>query len=154
MFVFAGLAMLPDVDVVCVAFGVPDCGAPGHRGFTHSIAFALAVGALGVLWAKLRGGSWLSTGLLVLLAVGSHGLLDTLTHEGRGIPFFWPLSDERFKSPFRPIPDAPTGLRFISMRGLHAAWVEAIYFAPLFLWSLWPRRMPAEAPVLRVVSHG
>src|SRR4030095_6619519 len=37
----AGCAMLPDVDAVSFLFGVPYGNIFGHRGITHSIAFAV-----------------------------------------------------------------------------------------------------------------
>ena len=37
-------AMLPDVDAIGFAFGVPYDSMLGHRGLTHSIAFAVLVG--------------------------------------------------------------------------------------------------------------
>ena len=40
---FSALAMLPDADVLGVALGLPDAGPLGHRGFTHSLLFALVV---------------------------------------------------------------------------------------------------------------
>ena len=42
----------------------------------------------------------------VMLAIGSHGLLDTLGEGGRAIPLFWPLSEHRFIAPWRCLPDA------------------------------------------------
>src|SRR4051812_20335961 len=37
----AGLALLPDVDVLAFSLGIPYRSRFGHRGFTHSLAFAL-----------------------------------------------------------------------------------------------------------------
>jgi hypothetical protein len=34
----------------------------------------------------------------------------------------------------------PIGMRFFSPRGLRVAAVEAVYFLPLVLYALWPRR--------------
>ena len=42
--VLAVLAMLPDIDVLGFSYGIPYEHAFGHRGFTHSIVFALAAG--------------------------------------------------------------------------------------------------------------
>ena len=46
-------AMLPDIDVVAFAFGIPYEDMFGHRGFTHSFFFAAVVGAL-VTWHLLH----------------------------------------------------------------------------------------------------
>ncbi|AUX41200.1 uncharacterized protein SOCE26_026100 [Sorangium cellulosum] len=62
----------------------------------------------------------------------------------------WPWSDERFFAPARPIPVAPIGLGILSARGLRVMAFEAVAFAPLFLYALWPRRRsPGGAPPAR-----
>lgn len=149
MATFGAFALLPDVDVAWVALGVPDTGALGHRGFTHSLPFALAVAALTAFFARRRGLRPLHTGLFAFLAVASHGVLDAFTHDSRGIPFLWPLSDARIAFFWRPIPNPPTGLAFLSVRGCEVAAVEALYFAPLLLVMLWPRARlrPRAGPV-------
>ncbi len=38
--------LLPDVDVVGFSLGIPYEHPLGHRGFTHSIAFAILIGLL------------------------------------------------------------------------------------------------------------
>ena len=101
----AAVAMLPDADVVGWWLGVP-YGAPlGHRGFLHSIPFALLVGFAAPLVlhrdASLRTRIVLSVGYV--LATASHGLLDALTDGGRGVGLWIPFSNERFFAPFRPI---------------------------------------------------
>ena len=37
-------AALPDLDVVTFSFGIPYAADLGHRGFSHSLAFAALVG--------------------------------------------------------------------------------------------------------------
>ena len=76
---------------------------------------------------------------LPLVAV-SHGMLDTLTDGGLGIALFWPFSNRRYFVPWTPIPVAPIGARMFTARGLRVVMIEALQFAPLLLWSLWPRR--------------
>ena len=39
-------AILPDADVVAFAFGIPYGAMLGHRGLTHSLTFAAALGAV------------------------------------------------------------------------------------------------------------
>jgi inner membrane protein len=39
-------SILPDLDVIGFALGIPYESQWGHRGFTHSIAFSLAFAAL------------------------------------------------------------------------------------------------------------
>jgi inner membrane protein len=148
---FAALAMLPDADVVPVALGLPDVGLFGHRGLTHSLLFALATAVVAALLARRLGLRPLYTGFFVFLAVGSHGPLDALTYDSRGVPLLWPIYAAPIASPWRPIPVAPTGLAFMSARGLEVALVELIYFLPMLVLSLWPRRSEWKASVARAM---
>jgi inner membrane protein len=158
MLLWSGLSMLPDADVVGFAFGVRYGDAWGHRGATHSFAFAIAAGAFAFLSALGSPGlrkAALPRALLVAMVVSSHGLLDALTDGGRGCALLWPFSESRHFAPVRPIPVAPIGLGFFSARGLRVALVELAWFAPLFAYALWPRRKPARAgeePVRTAVS--
>jgi inner membrane protein len=141
---FVLLAVLPDFDVLWVSLGVADVGTWGHRGFTHTPLFALVVAlAIGAL-ARGGAGARLRLAVAVALIVGSHGLLDALARDGRGIMFLWPLSATRFHLPVQPIPDAPTGLALFSRRGLTHMGIEVCYFAPMLAFALWPRRARAN----------
>lgn len=91
-------AMVPDVDVLGLKLGIPHGSDFGHRGFTHSLAFAAAL--------AFAGGSWRGW-LFLFLAVTSHGMLDAFTNGGAGIEFFWPFSDQRHFAPWRPIEVSP-----------------------------------------------
>ncbi len=112
-------SIVPDLDVVAFRFDIPYDSAWAHRGFTHSLGFALVLGgcaAAGARWLHAR--RWLAF-LFVALAAASHGLLDAFTTGGRGIMFFWPLEEERFFFPWRVILVSPIGLRrFLSDHGL------------------------------------
>src|SRR6187401_1404865 len=81
---WALLSMLPDSDVIGFSFGIPYDSVWGHRGVTHSFAFALLVGGLVALVTRARHRAAVRTGVLASLVVTSHGLLDTLTDGGRG----------------------------------------------------------------------
>ena len=136
------LSMLPDADVVGLSLGVPYGSTWGHRGATHSLVFALIVGAvvaLVALVARARRRSALRVGILATLVVASHGVLDTLTDGGRGCALLWPFDDTRYFAPVNPIPVSPIGLRALSPRGLYAAAVELLLFAPLCAYAWWPR---------------
>jgi inner membrane protein len=156
MLLWSGLSLLPDVDVVGFAFGVRYGDVWGHRGATHSVAFAIFCAALafalGVGFPRRREGM-LPRALLVGLVVMSHGLLDALTDGGRGCALFWPLSASRHFAPFRPIPVAPIGFGFFSERGLRVALVELVLFAPVFAYALWPRRKPSRADDQAALEH-
>jgi len=106
------LAVVPDLDFVGpLAFGIPWEHALGHRGFTHSLAFAAAAALVVALLAfrDLRVGSarwWRVAGLLAL-AGASYGLLDAFTEAYFGVALLWPFDDTRYLFPWRPIAAAP-----------------------------------------------
>src|SRR6185369_11303594 len=144
---FALLALLPDADLILVALGASDGPVIGHRGGSHSLVTALALGIAAGLLARRIGWSALRTAAAVTLAVGSHGILDAFGQGGRGIPLFWPLSEHRFMAPaaWRLLPDAPRGMKFLSRSGLTEVAVEFIYFLPLTIYALLPARAAARA---------
>ena len=44
-------------------------------------------------------------------------------------------------APWRPIPVAPIGARFVSARGLRIAATELVLLSPFLIYALWPRRL-------------
>lgn len=153
MALWSGLSLLPDADVLGFEFGVRYASVYGHRGASHSIAFAclVALGAGLVAWiARLPAGRTIvAVGLVVL----SHGILDTLTDGGRGCALLWPLYKTRYFAPVRPIPVAPIGFAFLSPIGLRVALTELMMFSPLLFYALWPRRAPtARAAPISIVD--
>jgi inner membrane protein len=133
------LSLLPDADVVAFRLGIPYSAPFGHRGASHSLAFAGLV-ALVIWFASsafpLPRRRIAITGGLVL---ATHGLLDTLTDGGLGIALLWPFSNERFFAPWRPLPVAPIGLRILSPHGLALMLYEAVLFLPVWVVAFWPR---------------
>jgi inner membrane protein len=139
MAAFSALSLAPDLDVIAFRFGIP-YGAPfGHRGAAHSICFALGIASFAALASRNGGPRLLLWSLCVAVAV-SHGLLDTLTDGGLGVALLWPFSNRRYFAAWRPIPVAPIGRRMLTGRGLRVVLTEALQFAPLLVWSVWPRR--------------
>lgn len=98
-------AVLPDVDFALVTLGFQRYDAAfGHRGFTHSIAFALALGAFGALWAGPgRGRRWWVAAFLAL-CTASHPLLDGLFDRGICNAWLWPFDGARLCLAWRPVP--------------------------------------------------
>ena len=150
---FSLMAMLPDADVFLTPLGSHDSIVSGHRGASHSLLMAASIAIAGGLLARRYGWSGIRTMLAVMLAIGSHGLLDALGEGGRAIPLFWPLSEHRFRAPWQFLPDAPRGLKFISWHGLVDAVLEFVYFLPVIILALWPRA-GALVPRLAVVAGG
>jgi inner membrane protein len=112
-------AAIPDLDVIGFRLGVPYEDMFGHRGITHSFAFALVL-AIAVTWMAFRSEErTLSLVAFLFLATASHGLLDALTDGGGGIAFFAPFSAERYHFPWRPIRVSPIGIaRCFTARGV------------------------------------
>jgi len=112
-------AMLPDLDVLAFHYGIPYAAEFGHRGFSHSLLFALVLALLGASAYR-----WLRTGFarawgFLFIAVASHGMLDAFTNGGLGIAFLWPFSPQRYFAPVQVIDVAPIGVtRFLTMHGL------------------------------------
>jgi inner membrane protein len=154
LFLFMGLSMLPDADVLLVALGVPDSGPLGHRGASHSFAFALAGGLVCALVARRIGWPVMRTALAGGLALASHAVLDALGAGGRGLMLLWPFSFTRFHSPWRIFPDAPRGLKLLSQAGLLELCAEVVIFSPLTLYALWPqiRARRQRRPSLQLIE--
>jgi len=129
----AFLSVLPDADAIGFWMGVP-YGAPlGHRGLTHSFAFA-AVLALFALWLLRRTAPAtraLAPGLLFLylfLCGVSHGVLDGMTDGGLGVAYFAPFSNARYFLPWRPILVSPISVAgFFDARGLRVLASEVVW---------------------------
>ena len=146
MVAFSALSLAPDLDVIAFRFGIPYSAPFGHRGAAHSIFIALVLASIAALATRVRpdqvNSNQTRTRLWVLCAVVaiSHGLLDTLTDGGLGIALLWPFSNERYFTPWTPIPVAPIGARMLTGRGIRVVMTEALQFAPLLVWAVWPRR--------------
>jgi inner membrane protein len=125
-------AILPDLDVLAFKLGIPYSHDFGHRGFSHSILFALAFAlVIASMWRWLDTSFWRAL-LFIFIAGVSHGLLDAFTNGGLGIAFLWPWSGERYFAPYQVIQVSPIGVsRFISAGGLAVLWSE-------FLWVWLP----------------
>lgn len=129
-------AIIPDADVVGRSFGIERGGMFAHRGFTHSIAFAVIFGAFIAFAAKsfLRIDiSRLKLIVYFALATFTHPLLDMLTDGGSGVALFAPFSNERFFFPWRPIEVSPIGFGFFSRRGISVILSEIFWiWIPVF----------------------
>lgn len=148
MVAFSSVSLVADLDVYAFSLGIPYEAPWGHRGAVHSIPFAIIVGLLIGAVARLSGlRSPVRVGFLGGIVFGSHGLLDTFTDGGLGIALLWPFSNERFFAPWQPLSVAPIGRAFLSSRGLHVLLVETMYFWPLVLFALWPRRAVQQPQV-------
>ena len=142
--VLTALATFPDLDVFFPAAAGP---VWAHRGALHSLAAAVVAAAIATLLLDLRCGRG-RTFLIALAAAASHGLLDVITHGGEGVMLLWPFSRASIFSPWHLLPASPLAEPF-SVRGVMLMLAEALLFAPLVVYALWPRRVPVERPAER-----
>ena len=126
----AACAMLPDVDAIAFVFRIPYRSMLGHRGITHSIAFAVLTGLVVGMIASVKTRGQLSRTTLILyftLVTLSHPLLDAMTNGGLGVAIFAPFSAARYFLPWRPIEVSPIGMGFFSARGLEVVASEIVW---------------------------
>ena len=110
-------SVFPDLDVLTFNFGIPYSHPFGHRGFTHSIVFAIIWAVLLMFFfGKQNRVLWF---VVIFFSTVFHGILDAMTTGGKGIGFFIPFNNERFFFPFRPIQVSPLGIeKFFSEWGI------------------------------------
>ena len=120
LLVGAACSVIPDLDVIGFKFGLGAHPLLGHRGLTHSIVFAAALGALltYTLFRHSHPAPWVVF-LFLFVSTLSHPLLDMLTNGGRGVALLAPFSHARYFFPWRPIEVSPISVRrFFSGRGV------------------------------------
>jgi inner membrane protein len=123
-------AVLPDLDVIGFRFGIHYGDFWGHRGFTHSLVFALLVAGVFTFWIDHSLPRIARARLFVylFLATASHGLLDAMTNGGLGVAFFSPFENSRYFLPLRPIRVSPIGVtRFFTSRGVAILQSEIVW---------------------------
>ena len=152
----AVLAVVPDLDVVGLAFGWGLDHPLGHRGLSHSLSVAIGLAGIAAALVRLRPAErrW-RIWLVLALAAASHGLLDALTNGGRGVAFFAPFVDTRWHFPVRPIEVSPIGVwTFVSRRGLEVLTNEVVWLwipslAALAATWAWRRLSDPRTPSAR-----
>jgi inner membrane protein len=134
----AVLPMLPDLDVLGLAFGVPFSSMWGHRGVSHSLAAAAVIGLIAAMAVHRRLRARLAPlAVYFALITASHGVLDAFTNGGPGIALLAPFDETRYFSAWRPIPVSPLGSRFFSEWGWHVFKAElALIWLPAGLVAL------------------
>ena len=107
-----------------------------HRGFSHSIAFALVVCLVFVLFFGRRR---VRVAVTYGLAYASHGILDYLTtKEGGGVELLWPFSSERFVFGWVGLSELPSRLPPVEM--VKSLALEFALFAPLLVLTIWLKK--------------
>ena len=138
---FAALAMAPDLDLLLIRFNP---STPfGHRVMTHSLPFAVAAGALMGLLGRTHTRRRL--GVLAVVALASHGLLDALTGTGRGPKLLWPFSSTSLAFSWRPIPGTNSFQEYFTLGAAPVYAQEFVLHTPLIVAAalilLWRRRL-------------
>jgi len=133
--------LIPDLDVLGLNFGIAYSSFWGHRGFFHSLLFALLLGTLmsSIFFRKdgFFSRSWLFYTAYFSIITSTHGILDSLTSGGGGVAFFSPFDNERYSFWYRPIALSPLGIKaFLSERGISVlmnefvwVWLPSIFLA-------------------------
>lgn len=135
-------AIFPDADVISFKFGIAYEDFWGHRGFSHSILFAIGMGLLfGFIFniGKLKTSlTYIKLSTYFFLCTVSHGLLDGMTNGGKGVAYFSPWDNERYFLPWRPINVSPlSASSFFSEWGLQVIISEIIWIGiPCTIWIL------------------
>ena len=128
VFLAIGSSIIPDLDVIGFSIGIDYLHPLGHRGFTHSILFALLwSGLLTFFFGKSRK---LIFAIVLFLSTVSHGVLDAMTSGGEGVGFLIPFDNSRYFFPFREIKVSPIGIeKFFSEWGIRVVLSEIQYIA-------------------------
>jgi inner membrane protein len=146
------LPILPDADALLSPW-IPYAHPFGHRGFTHSLFFAMLTG---IVTAGLAAhGKWASGHSFLKLAIffasitASHGLFDAMTSGGLGVAFFAPFDNTRYFLPWRPIPVSPmSAAGLMTTRGFRVIrWEFALFWLFAIAAALWDRRSAARAVI-------
>lgn len=102
-------AVVPDLDVAAFYFGIPYGHPLGHRGVSHSLAFAVLLGVIAAMAAPSLRSSRRVAFAVVMVSAASHGLLDAATTGGKGVALLAPFTMRRYFFPWRPIQVSPIG---------------------------------------------
>lgn len=142
------LTVFPDADVIAFRFGIPYESQWGHRGFTHSITFALLLSLCFLPFSKYFETNKRTLFLMTFFSTLSHALMDALTNGGLGVAIFWPFDSDRYFFPWRPVEVSPIGVRgFLSFRGLVVVMSEILWiWLPLMITSISVRKLLKRQP--------
>ncbi|MBC7929799.1 MAG: metal-dependent hydrolase [Rubrivivax sp.] len=101
MAVGAALAVVPDLDMFLT--NVLHLSKSWHRSFSHSLAWALAVGLVAA-FARRRGPDY-RAGAAYGAATLTHAILDALVSVKGGVALLWPITQRRFTAGLYEYPD-------------------------------------------------
>jgi len=121
-------SVLPDLDVVAFHLGIAYAAPLGHRGISHSLAFAALLAVIAALLARSLRSTRLAAAVFAGACAASHGLLDMCTNGGLGVALWWPFSEQRVFSAWRVIEVSPLSpQRILGARGLAVMQSELLW---------------------------
>jgi inner membrane protein len=141
------VSIWPDLDYATLPFEVRPNDLLGHRGLTHSLFVAIAVGLVASLLFPKSARRRIAP-LLVLVAL-SHPIIDAMTAGDLGVALFWPITRARFSFPFSLVATCPVGLdEWLGYWGLLTIANEALYIVmPLALAVAYARSPERRARI-------
>jgi len=123
--------VLADLDVAAFLVGIPYEHFFGHRGFFHSLFFAVLLGfavAVVFFYNERFSRRWWFLSAYFSLICATHPLLDALTSGGLGIALLSPFDATRYFFAWTPIQVSPIGIRaFLSEWGLRVMLSEMLW---------------------------
>jgi len=102
-------AVAPDLDLIGWLLGISPFTLLGHRGLSHSIAFAVMLGVIAAttLQHPVARRHRIAAAVVLIVATGTHGVLDALTTYAPTGPAFWaPFSNHRYRFSWMPLTGA------------------------------------------------
>ena len=134
IFLLLLISVVPDLDVIGLAYGIPYQHPLGHRGLTHSFFFSFLMALFACFFLVKTEQRftivWWWLLLVLFVSASSHGVLDAMTDGGLGVGFFIPFSQERYFLDWRPIKVSPIGVtEFFAYR----AWL-ILKSEIIFIW--------------------
>ena len=121
-------SVFPDADVISFKLGIQYGDFFGHRGFFHSILFALILGFLVTTFffkdIPRYSHKWWQYGFYFSGITMSHIFLDGFTNGGLGVAYFSPFDTTRYFFPWRPIEVSGFQIdRFFTSQGMFELWL-------------------------------
>ena len=139
-------AVAPDLDLIGWPLGISPSAPLGHRGLSHSIAFAVVLGVVAAMafLSDVTRRERAAAAAALILATATHGVLDALTTYAPTGPAFWaPFSNDRYRFPWMPL----TGEGGLNTDfGQEALYVCLPALVLMLLIEWWRRRHSSAAP--------
>jgi len=136
-------AVAPDLDLIGWPLGISPYAPLGHRGLSHSIAFAVLLGSIAALafLSDVTRRERVAAAVALFLATATHSVLDALTTYSPTGPAFWaPFSNHRYRFPWTPLTGAGGLGGLATDFGREALYVCLPALVLILLLEWWRRR--------------